>query len=39
MLCTKHTFPKDIRMKMLVLHAPETLGLKQKYIQEQGMGR
>ena len=26
--------PKDIRMKMLVLHAPETLGLKQEYIQE-----
>jgi cation/acetate symporter len=26
--------PGDIRMKMLVLHAPETLGLKQEYIQE-----
>jgi hypothetical protein len=27
--------PGDIRMKMLVLHAPEKLGLKQEYIQEQ----
>jgi len=27
--------PADIRMKMLVLHAPEKLGLKQEYIQEQ----
>jgi len=26
--------PTDIRMKMLVLHAPEKLGLKQEYIQE-----
>jgi len=26
--------PSDVRMKMLVLHAPETLGLKQEYIQE-----
>ena len=26
--------PGDIRMKMLVLHAPEKLGLKQEYIQE-----
>jgi hypothetical protein len=26
--------PSDIRMKMLVLHAPEQLGLKQEYIQE-----
>jgi Na+(H+)/acetate symporter ActP len=26
--------PDDIRMKMLVLHAPEKLGLKQEYIQE-----
>jgi Na+(H+)/acetate symporter ActP len=26
--------PPDIRMKMLVLHAPESLGLKQEYIQE-----
>lgn len=32
--------PADIRMKMLVLHAPEQLGLKQEYIQEHqaGMG-
>jgi cation/acetate symporter len=27
--------PADIQMKMLVLHAPEQLGLKQEYIQEQ----
>ena len=26
--------PTDIRMKMLVLHAPEKLGLKQEYIEE-----
>jgi cation/acetate symporter len=26
--------PPDVRMKMLVLHAPEQLGLKQEYIQE-----
>jgi Na+(H+)/acetate symporter ActP len=26
--------PADIRKKMLVLHAPEQLGLKQEYIQE-----
>ena len=32
---TKKTIPVDIRMKMLVLHAPEKLGLKQEYIQEQ----
>jgi cation/acetate symporter len=30
--------PGDIRMKMLVLHAPEQLGLKQEYIQEQQTG-
>ena len=30
--------PEDIRMKMLVLHAPEKLGLKQEYIQEQQAG-
>ena len=32
--------PADVRMKMLVLHAPEKLGLKQEYIQEHqaGMG-
>jgi cation/acetate symporter len=28
------TAPADIRMKMLVLHAPEKLALKQEYIQE-----
>jgi Na+(H+)/acetate symporter ActP len=32
---TKATVPSDIRMKMLVLHAPEQLGLKQEYIDEQ----
>jgi cation/acetate symporter len=32
---TKKTIPADVRMKMLVLHAPEALGLKQEYIQEQ----
>ena len=32
---TRSTVPKDIRMKMLVLHAPEALGLKQEYIQDQ----
>ena len=31
---TRSTVPKDVRMKMLVLHAPEALGLKQEYIQE-----
>jgi Na+(H+)/acetate symporter ActP len=31
---TRRTVPSDIRMKMLVLHAPEKLGLKQEYIQE-----
>jgi Na+(H+)/acetate symporter ActP len=31
---TKHEVPSDIRMKMLVLHAPEKLGLKQEYIEE-----
>jgi Na+(H+)/acetate symporter ActP len=30
--------PGDIRMKMLVLHAPESLGLKQEYIQEHAPG-
>jgi cation/acetate symporter len=30
--------PANIRMKMLVLHAPEQLGLKQEYIQEQTAG-
>ena len=32
---TSTSMPKDVRMKMLVLHAPEALGLKQEYIQEQ----
>ena len=31
---TRNEVPSDVRMKMLVLHAPETLGLKQEYIQE-----
>ena len=31
---TKKDVPSDIRMKMLVLHAPEKLGLKREYIQE-----
>jgi cation/acetate symporter len=31
---TATDIPGDIRMKMLVLHAPEKLGLKQEYIQE-----
>ena len=31
---TRSSIPKDVRMKMLVLHAPEALGLKQEYIQE-----
>jgi cation/acetate symporter len=33
-IVTRKTVPADIRMKMLVLHAPEALGLKQEYIQE-----
>jgi len=35
---TRREVPKDIRMKMLVLHAPEQLGLKQEYIQEHQSG-
>lgn len=35
---TRSSIPKDARMKMLVLHAPEALGLKQEYIQEQQGG-
>jgi cation/acetate symporter len=35
---TSKDIPKDIRMKMLVLHAPEKLGLKQEYIQEHQHG-
>ena len=31
---TRSTVPADVRRKMLVLHAPETLGLKQEYIKE-----
>src|SRR6185436_11438369 len=31
---TRQEVPGDVRMKMLVLHAPEKLGLKQEYIQE-----
>jgi Na+(H+)/acetate symporter ActP len=31
---TSKSVPSDVRMKMLVLHAPEALGLKQEYIQE-----
>ncbi|MGC4015291.1 MAG: cation acetate symporter [Luteolibacter sp.] len=34
---TKKTVPADARRKMLVLHAPESLGLKQEYIQEHEM--
>ena len=33
---TRTEIPADIRMKMLVLHAPEKLGFKQEYIQEHG---
>jgi len=35
---TATSVPADIRMKMLVLHAPEQLGLKQEYIQEHQAG-
>jgi cation/acetate symporter len=35
---TRAQVPGDIRMKMLVLHAPEKLGLKQEYIQEHQAG-
>ena len=31
---TAAEIPEDVRMKMLVLHAPEKLGLKQEYIQD-----
>ncbi|MBL9171988.1 MAG: hypothetical protein JNL10_00510, partial [Verrucomicrobiales bacterium] len=31
---TRHSVPKDIREKMLVLHAPEALGLRQDYIRD-----
>jgi len=35
---TASQVPADVRMKMLVLHAPEQLGLKQEYIQEHQTG-
>ncbi|MFM9000825.1 MAG: cation acetate symporter [Opitutia bacterium] len=36
---TAASVPGDVRMKMLVLHAPESLGLKQEYIKEhEGLG-
>jgi len=36
---TRSKVPADVRMKMLVLHAPESLGLKQEYIKEhEGVG-
>jgi cation/acetate symporter len=35
---TAAAVPADIRLKMLVLHAPEKLGLKQEYIQEHQAG-
>jgi Na+(H+)/acetate symporter ActP len=35
---TARDVPADVRMKMLVLHAPEKLGLKQEYIQEHQAG-
>jgi cation/acetate symporter len=35
---TPGTVPADTRMKMLVLHAPEKLALKQEYIQEHQAG-
>jgi Na+(H+)/acetate symporter ActP len=34
---TRAEIPGDIRLKMLVLHAPESLGLKQDYIQEHAV--
>ena len=35
---TRREVPPDIRMKMLVLHAPEALGLKQEYIRDHDAG-
>ncbi len=35
---TRREVPSDVRMKMLVLHAPEALGLKQEYIREHEGG-
>jgi cation/acetate symporter len=37
-MLTRREVPADVRMKMLVLHAPEDLGLKQEYIQEHQGG-
>jgi cation/acetate symporter len=37
-MLTSREVPTDIRMKMLVLHAPEKLGLKQEYIHEAEVG-
>jgi cation/acetate symporter len=34
-MATRKSVPSDVRMKMLVLHSPEALGLQQEYIQEQ----
>jgi len=33
-MMTRSDVPADIRMKMLVLHAPEALGLKQEYVRD-----
>ena len=33
-ILTRRDVPADIRMKMLVLHAPEALGLKQEYVRD-----
>jgi len=35
---TRREVPADVRMKMLVLHAPEALGLKQEYIRDHEAG-
>ena len=35
---TRREVPSDAPMKMLVLHAPEKLGLKREYIQEHQPG-
>ncbi len=35
---TSKDIPADVTMKMLVLHAPEKLGLKNEYIQEHSQG-
>ena len=37
-MATAAAVPANIRMKMLVLHAPEDLGLKREYIQEHQAG-